>query len=142
MRLPERQSCMRRPMAPEIDAFTGHFWKALEQNRFEVPRCAACGHWQFPPRPICPACLADRMEWVPVSGRGKLYTRTRIHAAGGAFAWMVPYSVGVIDLHEGIRVLARLLHDASHLDPGAEVQLAVVRHTDGPLFAAIAAGQP
>ena len=141
MKLPERISCMPRPMAPEPDPFTAHFWTALEQRRFEAPRCESCGLLQFPPRPVCPACHSDRLHWVPLSGHGQLYTRTRIHAAGGTFSWMTPYSVGVIDLDEGLRVLTRLLHSASRLSPGSAVQLVVLRHTDGPLFAAIKAAE-
>lgn len=142
MSLPSRPSCLPRPLVPQTDPFTARFWLSLEQGRFEAPRCGHCGRWQFPPRPLCPACHAESMEWAELRGRGTLYARTRIHAAGGPFACMTPYSVGVVDLDEGVRLLTRLLHDASNLQSGSGVQLVVVRHTDGPLFAAAAAVDP
>ena len=42
------------------------------------------------------------MRWVSISGLGKLYARTTIHAAPDMFQTQVPYSVGIIDLEEGI----------------------------------------
>ena len=112
------------------------FWQGLSEGRFLVTRCKSCESLQFPPRARCPQCLCDAIEWQEASGSGYLYTRTRIHAAGGPFACMTPYSVGIIELDIGIRILTRLLHDASSLPLDAAVELVVIDHTDGPLFAA------
>jgi uncharacterized OB-fold protein len=127
-----------RPYAPPKNAFGAPFWHALAAGRFTTTRCAACGAATFPPRPICPHCHAARHEWIELDGRGRLYSATRIHAAGGAFAAFAPYSVGLVDLDEGIRVLTRLLPSASALPLDSRVQLVVLRHPDGPLFAATA----
>ncbi len=136
MSLRRVRSALPRPYAPETGRFSHRFWAALADGRFLVTRCEACDTLQFPPRPRCPHCLADSICWQELSGSGVLYTSTRIYAAGGGFACMTPYSVGIVDLDEGVRVLTRLLHDASSLPPGAAVELVVVDHTNGPLFAA------
>lgn len=135
-------SSMPRPLAPRASDFSRSFWDALAKGVLVTTRCTACTRPSFPPRPNCPACGSDRHEWFELSGRGSLYSRTRIHAAGGPFAWLAPYSVGIIDLDEGVRLLTRLLPSASCLPLDSAVRLVVLRHSDGPLFAAVAADEP
>jgi uncharacterized OB-fold protein len=129
-----------RPMAPASSAFSAPFWRALAEGRFLTARCGGCAELHFPPRPICPRCHHDKTTWVELSGRGVLYSRTRVHAAGGTFAAFAPYSVGIVDLAEGVRLLTRLLPSASALPLDSPVRLVVLRHPDGPLFAAEAVG--
>lgn len=138
MKLPIIRSRLPRPYVPETDAHSRTFWDALDQGEFLLGNCKHCGELQFPPRVHCTSCLASGSDWQASSGRGQLYAATRVYAAGGPFACMTPYTVGLVDLEEGVRVLLRLLPSASSLSPGADVQLAIVKHTDGPLFAAIA----
>jgi uncharacterized OB-fold protein len=69
---------------------------------------------------------------VELSGRGKLYSQTVIHAVPAAFAGEAPIRNGIVDLDEGLRVAARILGEPA-LD-GA-MQCVVLRYTDGPLFA-------
>jgi uncharacterized OB-fold protein len=125
-----------RPYAPAQSAFGAPFWKALAAGRFTTTRCGGCGELSFPPRPSCTRCQSEASSWVELTGCGMLYSRTRIHAAGGAFAAFAPYSVGIVDLDEGVRVLTRLLPSASALPLDSRVRLVVLRHPDGPLFAA------
>ena len=69
---------------------------------------------------------------MDLSGRGKLYSQTVIHAAPAAFAREAPIRNGIVDLDEGLRVAARILGEpASRRRPG----MRRVRYTDGPLFA-------
>ena len=139
MALQRIKSSLPRPHAERPSEFTKNFWQGLSEGRFQVAKCRDCEQLQFPPRPRCPQCLGGNMVWREVEGSGKLYARTRIRAAGDPFACMTPYSVGLVDLDEGVRILTRLMHEASSLAPGSAVQLVVVDHTDGPLFAAIPA---
>ncbi len=138
MKLPVFCSQLPRPYAPSIDEHSRPFWSALEEGKFLLGRCEHCGELQFPPRMHCVVCLESDPGWHASKGLGTLYASTRIHAAGGPFACMTPYTAGLVDLNEGVRVLLRLLPSASSLPPDSAVQLAIVMHTDGPLFAAIA----
>lgn len=138
MNLPFVDTTLPRPLVPAKSTFGATFWQALAAGRFTTTRCAGCGQSTFPPRPICPHCHGTRQEWIELSGHGRLYTRTRIHAAGGAFAAFAPYAVGIVDLDEGLRIITRLLPSASSLPLDSRVQLVVLRHPDGPLFAAAA----
>lgn len=135
-------STLPRPLQPLPSAFSAPFWGALAEGRFTATQCRNCARISFPPRPHCPACGDASYAWTALSGRGRLYSRTRIHAAGGPFAWLVPYSVGIVDLDEGVRILTRLLPSASSLDLDSRVELVVLRHADGPLFAARAGASP
>jgi uncharacterized OB-fold protein len=71
-------------------------------------RCTKCDIFYFPPRSDCPECLGNNMEWVDTKGEGTLITYTTIHAAPTGFEGMAPYSIGLVDLGEGGRVLAWL----------------------------------
>jgi len=75
------------------------------------------------------------MQWISLSGKGKLYARTTIHAAPDVFQTQVPYSVGIIDLEEGIRLIATVIDDKQGILNDESVQLVVLSYDDGPLFA-------
>ncbi len=125
-----------RPLAPRITRFTGRFWESLAEGRFITTRCKDCDRPSFPPQSHCPVCLGRNVDWIELSGRGRLYSATRVHAGPARFSADLPYSVGIVDLDEDVRLVARLLGDAGpeHLDQ--LVQLVVTRYKDGPLFAA------
>lgn len=131
----------RRGIPPRVNTFTARFWTALEEGRLESTRCRACEHLGFPPRRICIACGAQDPEWVELSGAGVLYSSTVIHAGPSLYWAGGPYTVGIIDLAEGPRLVTRVL---GSLPPpiGSRMQIVVTRHDDGCLFAAIPAAAP
>jgi len=75
------------------------------------------------------------MDWISLSGRGKLYARTIIHAAPSIFQAQVPYSVDIIDLDEGPRLIANVIDGKQRIGNDDVVQLLVLAYDDGPLFA-------
>ena len=125
---------IHRPRAfpPRMTEFTQRFWQGLAAGRFETTKCKDCARLTFPPKPFCPHCWSKKIAWVPLSGRGKLYSQTVIHAAPAAFAHEAPIRNGIVDLDEGLRVAARILGEPS-LD--AAMECVVLRYADGPLFA-------
>jgi uncharacterized OB-fold protein len=124
-----------RAFPPRMTEFTQRFWQGLAAGRFETTRCDDCERLTFPPKPFCPHCWSKRIAWVPLSGRGKLYSQTVVHAAPAAFQDEVPYRVGIVDLDEGLRIATRVLADTQpELDTAVEI--VVLNHSDGPLFAA------
>jgi uncharacterized OB-fold protein len=136
--LPIIEMSRRRAYPPRKTAFTARFWDSLAQGVFSTTRCSACGLLTFPPKPFCPHCWGDAIEWLPLSGRGRLYSSTNIHAAPAAFVHESPISVGIVDLEEGIRVAMRLwIPEAAGSPPlDGPVKMLVLQFTDGPLFAA------
>jgi uncharacterized OB-fold protein len=69
-------------------------------------RCTSCGFQTFPPRADCPECMSDAFEFVEYSGKGTVWTHTRIDAAPTGFDDEVPYTCVVVELEEGGRLLA------------------------------------
>lgn len=63
--------------------------------------CGACGTAFFPPRVLCPSCGAGELEWRPSAGRGVVYSATTIAPRGGE-----PYTVALVDLDEGYRMMS------------------------------------
>jgi hypothetical protein len=121
-----------RPWPPRVSAFTRPFWDALAEGRFITTRGKTSGHLTFPPKPFCPHDWGREVEWVELSGRGRLYSQTVIHAVPAAFAKEAPLRNGIVDLQEGVRIATRIL-GAPALD--AEVECVIMRYSDGPLFA-------
>jgi uncharacterized OB-fold protein len=132
MSLPFIDVASVRPWPPRISAFTKPFWDALCDGRLITTRGRTSGRLTFPPKPFCPHNWGREVEWVELSGRGKLYTQTVIHATPAAFIGEAPIRNGIVDLEEGLRVAARILGEPA-LD--AAVECVVLRYTDGPLFA-------
>jgi len=124
-----------RAFPPRMTEFTQRFWQGLSSGRFETTRCEDCGRLTFPPKPFCPHCWSKRISWMPLSGRGKLYSQTVVHAAPAVFQDEVPYRVGIVDLDEGVRIATRVL---SEREPAldAVVEIVVLNYRDGPLFGA------
>lgn len=80
----------------------------LKNGRLMGSVCRSCGHRTFPPRADCPECLGGDFDYVELSGRGTVYTFTTIAAAPTGFEDVAPYTVTVIDLEEGGRLLGWL----------------------------------
>jgi len=78
----------------------------LKSGRLTGSVCAGCGLFSFPPRADCPQCLGDAFELEEISGRGTLYTYSTVAAAPTGFEDIAPYTIGVVDLEEGGRLLA------------------------------------
>ena len=95
---------------PQISPDMAPFFEAARRKQLVVQRCAECGALRFPARAICSRCLGRDATWIPVSGRGSVFSYTVMHqAAHPGFAAEVPYAVVVVELDEGVRMLSNLL---------------------------------
>lgn len=105
----------------------------LEEGRIMGTRCKECGKLHFPPRADCADCLSSDVEWVELSGRGKLITYTTANFAPVGFEDEAPYTLALAELEEGPRVFAHLSKDisADETKIGMEVKLAPVRPSEG-----------
>lgn len=78
----------------------------LKDGRLMGSRCKQCGYKIFPPRADCPQCMSGEFEFVEYSGKGTVWTYTRIDAAPTGFDRDVPYTCVVVELDDGGRLLA------------------------------------
>jgi uncharacterized OB-fold protein len=113
-----------RPL-PQPTAETAVYWAAAQEQRLLIQRCASCGNCQFYPRAFCIGCLSERIEWIDARGQGRIYSWTvsRI-APSPAFEARLPYVVALIDLDEGVRLVANILDaDLERVRIGAAVRV-------------------
>ena len=86
------------------------FWEAAKRHELVMPRCKMCDRLFFYPREACPVCLSPDIDWVTVSGRGRLHSFTVIHQpANPVFQEDVPYIYAMIQLDEGPRMISNLV---------------------------------
>lgn len=89
----------------EADLTPERTWlAALEQGRFLLQRSASSGRYVFHPRVAEPKTGATDLAWVEASGDGIVYAVTVIAPKPPA----PPYTVALIDLAEGPRVMGRV----------------------------------
>lgn len=110
---------------PEITPEMAPFWEAARRHQLVVQRCASCGAYRFPARDLCSRCLSREATWVPVSGRGTVFSFTVMHqAVHPGFAAEVPYAVVSVELEEGARLLSNVVGcPASALQVGMPVEV-------------------
>lgn len=96
-----------RPL-PVVDADSRYFWERAHEHELWIQTCLACGKAVFYPRQICPHCWGE-LKWQRATGQGTVHSFTIVHRPPSpAFAADVPYVVGLVDLEEGCRIMARL----------------------------------
>ncbi len=90
------------------------FHQYLDEGRLMGARCSACGAVFLPPRPMCQRCFGTTMEWVELSGEGKITGNTTIFVglpamAAEGYNRQNPYCSGVVQLKEGPVITAQIL---------------------------------
>ena len=97
----------------------------LKDGRLMGTVCKGCGYTTFPPRADCPECMSGEFEYVEHSGKGTLYTWTRIDAAPTGFDEEVPYILAVVDMEGSGRMVGWFgdTINQEEIKIGMEVQL-------------------
>lgn len=67
-------------------------------------KCSQCGKMHLPPRPMCDNCLNQEFLWIEILKEGKLLTFTTIHIAPKKFQNQAPYTVGIVEFEEKMRI--------------------------------------
>jgi len=58
---------------------------------------------------MCPFCQTTETEWIDASGRGTVYSWVvATHPVHASLVDQVPYVVGLVELEEGVRVVANI----------------------------------
>jgi hypothetical protein len=111
---------------------TVRFWEGLKEGKILATKCRNCGKLHFPPAADCGQCLSSDMEWVELSGEGKLITYTHVIVRPKSFQEEQPYTVAIAELKEGVKVLAWLT-DVKRKDIkiGMELKMVPKQLSDG-----------
>jgi uncharacterized protein len=117
------------------------FWRGGRQGKLLINRCSDCAFWVHPPAPLCRRCHSTRVEPVPVSGAGTIFSFTENYQP-----WLpgleVPYVLAIVELDEqpGLRLTTRLVDcNAGAVKIGQRAQVTFEQHDDIwlPLFRAV-----
>jgi len=82
------------------------YLKFLAEGKFKLQRSRSSGQYFYYPRAFSIGLESDDIEWVDVSGKGKVYSSTivrRPEKYGGDF------NIALVELDEGPRMLTRVL---------------------------------
>jgi uncharacterized OB-fold protein/acyl dehydratase len=104
---PRAQTTAQRPRASR-NADTAFYWEGLQAGTLLIQRCASCGTLRHPPRPGCAACRSLDWDTVEAAGTGEVYSYT-VHHHPPMPGFAMPYVVGLIELNEGVRLLANIV---------------------------------
>jgi uncharacterized protein len=105
-------------MATDITSYD--FYVGLTQHKLMASRSLSTGQVYLPPRPLDPKDMSTEMEWVELSGKGKLLTFTVIYVGTSAmiaagYDRKNPYCVGIVQTDEGPAISAQIVDlDLSH----------------------------
>ena len=114
--------------APQRNEVTEPYWKALDEGRLVFQRCRACKHAWLPARTECPRCLGRESSWETASGKGKLVSWVVYHHGYHPyFAARLPYTVAVVELAEGPRLISGLVSTGRPLAIDLPLTLAIER---------------
>lgn len=96
----------------------------------EIGRCEAC-HGRFLPRPgPCPRCGADAVRPLPVPPDGVVLAATELTAP--AAGWAAPHRLALVEIAEGVRVLALVEGDLPDVAARVRVRRDGDRYVVGP----------
>lgn len=101
------------------------FFEGLQQNRLLIPYCRSCGKPHFYPRSACPHCWSEQeYDWREAEGTGRIHTFTIVRSnPPPAFVPMLPFSVAIIELDEGVRLLSNVVGEYEDMAIGDKVQV-------------------
>lgn len=124
---------------PRPTADSREFWAACNEGRLLLSECATCGHVFYYPRQMCPRCGEQDLGWRSSSGRGRIYSFTRVEVSFYGPTWEsdLPYTVILVDLEDGPRMLSRLVEsdqEAVALGAAVEVVFVTVEDQALPMF--------
>lgn len=119
----------------ELAFNSASFYTFLNEHKLMGTRCKQNGCVYLPPRALCPDTFSADMEWVEMSGRGKLAAFSIIYVAPSAmieegYDRKNPYCAGVVELEEGPKISAQILDvDLQHPETikiGEQLEVAYV----------------
>lgn len=83
------------------------FTLGLAAGRLRYQRCDACASALTGQRYACSRCGSPRLAWCDAAGTGTVYAVSTVHRAPTeAFRALLPYTLVLVDLDEGPRVMA------------------------------------
>lgn len=114
---------------------TAKFVDFLTEGKIKGTVCRDCGAKYFPPRADCAKCFSKNMDWFDMPERGKLETFTTAYYAPLGFEADPPYTMGVVDFGDGLKLFARLSKalKPEEVKVGMAVTIQPIKYDDGQI---------
>lgn len=104
---------MPRPL-PTINRDSEPYWASARTHALALQRCEQCEQFRFYPSLSCTFCGSLDSEWVPISGRGTVYTFSTVYRGPGSpFADLLPLVVAMVTLDEGPSMMTNIVDCAT-----------------------------
>lgn len=94
---------------PVTQRWTKKFWDDARLGKLSIQKCKNCEKYIFYPKLICPECSSEEIEWVEVSGKGKVYTFSCKYDPVGSEDPDIIITAA-IDLEEGARMVSNIVN--------------------------------
>ncbi|MCZ6874075.1 MAG: OB-fold domain-containing protein [bacterium] len=108
---------------PEINELNAPFWEGLIEGEVRLQKCATCGAHQYPAESFCYECGAQDLSWTKVSGEGTVYSFIVVHQSyHKAFKAFLPYTVAIVQMDDGPRMLSAMLEQEKPIKIGDRVR--------------------
>jgi len=102
-------------MTIAFDSNSQPFVDGLASGELKYQSCTHCGVAQKLACHACRTCGSTELQWKTSTGKGVVYAATIVsRAPSDAFRPLVPYTLVLVDLEEGARVMG-------HAEPGAAI---------------------
>lgn len=112
-----------RPL-PRPTPTTQPFWDGARKKKLMLQYDPAARAYQFWPRQCSVLTGKRNVQWKETSGKGAIYAVTETHVPAAGFERREPYLLGLIDLDEGVRIIANLVNmEVADAKIGARVKV-------------------
>lgn len=95
------------PIRPMVSKDTEFFWAGTALGELRIQKCGGCGTLRHPPGPMCPSCRETKPEYMMAAGDGEVYSYV-VHHHPPVPGRTLPFVVALVELTEGVRMLAEL----------------------------------
>lgn len=108
----------------------------LEKGKIMGSQCRKCGVIYLPPRPVCPRCSGDDIEWAEINGEGVIQAYTVIYVPLTRFKNIAPYTVILVKLDEGPTISGMIIDikDGDEISIGSRVKAEFQKKVDKTLL--------
>jgi hypothetical protein len=100
--LPADEELVARFRGHSVDHDSAAHYRGRLERRLLLNRCAGCGSWHHPPRPICPRCWSAEVVPTEVAGTGTIHLVVFLHQGPPAEGvdYATPHPVVTVELDE------------------------------------------
>jgi len=96
---------------PAIQPWSKLFWEGTKSRKLLIQECSNCGKRIFYPKKYCPNCRSTNIKWIESTGEGKVYSFSTLYVGPRPnFEDDVPYTVAIIELNEGVRLMSNIVN--------------------------------